>query len=45
VHPNNLALPDGKFDNMSTYNGNYTGNSNEKREIIKHEGNLKVGGG
>ena len=45
VHPSNQIMPDGQYEKLSTYNGNYQGNPVEKREIIKHEGSLKVNGG
>ncbi len=43
--PDNKILPEGRFQELSTYSGNYLSNPVQHNPKIKPEGELKVGGG
>jgi hypothetical protein len=44
TYPQNEVLPSGKFDAHSSYLQDYVGSEAAKRQIVRHEGELKVGG-
>jgi hypothetical protein len=45
VQPHNKILPEGRFEENSTYTGNYVENPIQKNQQFKPEGQLKVNGG